>query len=298
MFYRLTRTLKYLKFNHQTRRILDTPRIRCGSGPATIVSMVAGYDVQIYLLTVKALFRRLPGANIVAIIASDVSARQRDLIREHLGAVEFVQNESLDSGKCQHRGTWERLVYIADRSASEYIIQMDCDILCLGPIPEVTECIAQNRAFALGEGIPKKPLCEYVKDGYARGDDNIVISFEKRAKEFHDSDKRLYLRASSGFAGFAKGVINRSFIEDFHEEGRERFGARWLEWGTEQIASNFAVANSPDSFALPRPRYLNYDGGLITPESTLVHFLGYCRFKRGYFPYYANREVDAQLEKA
>lgn len=296
MFYRLRRNLKYLRFYHQTRRVLDTPPIECGSGPVTVVSMVAGYDVQMYILAIKALARRLGRIKVVAIVASDVSNKSRQLIRKHLGPVEFVDIEKLDTGKCQRGGTWERLLYCVDRSASEYVIQMDCDVLCVGPIPEVLQCVQENRAFTLADGIPKKPLSEWVQDGIDRNSDNIVHNFEKRVREFPDADNWLYVRGSSGFAGFAKGAMSRSFVEDFHERAQRVFGARWKEWGTEQVASNFTIANSPGSFPLPKPKYLSFENHQIPDEISLLHFLGYYRFNQGVFVRFANREVDALLE--
>jgi hypothetical protein len=68
LFHRLRRRFKYLKFYRQTCRILDTPPIRFREAPWTIVSMVAGYDVQMYILAMKALYRRL-GAGKICVIA-------------------------------------------------------------------------------------------------------------------------------------------------------------------------------------------------------------------------------------
>jgi hypothetical protein len=298
LFYRLRRNINYFRFHRQIGRLLDTPPLEQRPGPVTIVSMVAGYDVRLYILAVKALYRRLGRGKIAAVVASDVSASAKRLIVEHLGPVEFVDRDSVDVGKCQPGGTWERLMHCVDRSATEYVIQIDADVLCTGPIPEVLESVEKNRAFTLADGIPKKPLGAWVDDAIARKNDNIVFEFEKRAPGFPDAARWLYLRGSSGFAGFAKGAIDRKFVEEFYAGALRLLGDRWKEWGTEQIASNFAIANSPDSIPLPKPKYLTWERHPIPEEISLLHFLGYCRFDNGVFAQFANREIDALLLKS
>ena len=295
MFYRLRRSIKYFKFNRQISRIWDTPPLVIQDGSPTIVTLVAGYDVQMYILAVKALYRRLGRGKIVSILDRDVTAKGRELIRRHLGDVEFVDIDSIDTGACPRGGTWERLVYIVRRSEREYVMQMDCDVLCVGPIPEVQECIEQKRAFTLADGIPKKPLADWANEQH-RGD-NIVFEFERRAPQYPDSPRLFYLRGSSGFAGFAPGAVTPQTLEDFHKKSEALLGARWKEWGTEQIASNFLVANSPNSVGLPKPKYLTWERHDLPEELSLLHFLGYCRFDRGVFPTFANREIDVLLTR-
>ena len=71
-------------------------------------------------------------------------------------------------------------------------------------------------------------------------------------------------------------------------------GARWREWGTEQCASNFAIANSPGSLVLPFPKYANFPQGTVHDEGTFLHFFGTHRFKLGYYAALA-RGVIAEL---
>lgn len=296
MFYRIRRNINYFKFYHQTKRLLDTPPLKYQNGPVTIVTMVAGYDVHLYVLAMKSLYRRLGSGKIIAIIAQDVTKSNQEFILQHLGPVEFVHNESIQTGEIQHSGTWERLVYLLGRTQSEYVIQADCDILLTGPIPEVLDSIANNRAFTLADGLPKKPLVDYVEDGKRRNLNNIVFDFEIRAREFPDAGNFQYLRGSSGFAGFARGGATLEQLLDFHRGGEKVFGARWREWGTEQIASNFIIANSLGSIGLPKPKYLTWERHTISQPPSLLHFLGYCRFDQGVYANYANREIDAMLE--
>jgi hypothetical protein len=267
--------------------------------------MVERRDVQMYILAVKALYRRLGRGKIAAIIDRDLPQAERDLIRRHLGPVEFHVLEDLPTGRCQRGGTWERVLFCVNRSASDYVIQIDCDTLCFGPLAEVLECVDQNRAFTLSEGLPVQPLPDWVEKGVARKSDHIVNTFELRGAEFPDAGQLLYVRGSSGFAGFAKGALTFDFLEKFHDGGVKVHGDRWKEWGTEQVASNFAVANSPNSIPLPYPKYATFEPEYatfqkqgITADMSLLHFIGIFRFDLGVFPKLANREIDAILRGA
>ena len=59
------------------------------------------------------------------------------------------------------------------------------------------------------------------------------------------------------------------------------FGERWTEWGTEQIAVCFLIANSLHSIILPHPKYsIYYPHFKIQYEnSSILHFVGMSRFK-------------------
>lgn len=305
MFYRLRKSIANGRFNRKTERLLRTPPINYKEAPISIVSMVENKDVQMYILAVKALYRRLGRGKIVSIIDADLPQASRDLIREHLGPVEFVLLDSIDTGRCQRGGTWERVLFCVDRSATDFVIQIDADVLCFGPIEEVLDCVEQNRAFTIAENMPVKPLADWVQNGIERKQDHIVTAFEIKAREFPNVDKWLYVRGSSGFAGFAKGGVTRAILEEFHAGGLKVHGARWTEWGTEQIASNFAVANSPDSLPLPYPKYATFEPEYatfqkqgITSDMSVLHFIGIFRFDLDVFPMLANREIDAMLEPA
>jgi hypothetical protein len=54
-------------------------------------------------------------------------------------------------------------------------------------------------------------------------------------------------------------------------------GNRWSEWGTEQVTSNYLVANSPQAQLLPYPKYSTpfkaHDVGAF------LHFIGEIRFR-------------------
>ena len=60
------------------------------------------------------------------------------------------------------------------------------------------------------------------------------------------------------FAGFAPSGEGRRIAEAFSREATALLGAeRWAQWGSEQVTSNFVIANQPDPLLLP------YDLSLI-----------------------------------
>ena len=60
---------------------------------------------------------------------------------------------------------------------------------------------------------------------------------------------------------------------------RRLTGTRWDEWGTEQVASNYLVANLPGTLVLPFPDYGTPDR--IASRPRFLHFIGSQRFTTG-----------------
>jgi hypothetical protein len=53
---------------------------------------------------------------------------------------------------------------------------------------------------------------------------------------------------------------------------RQRLGPRWSEWGTEQVASNYLVANATGTRLLPMPKYSAPGSSLA--DHAFLHFIG------------------------
>jgi hypothetical protein len=56
----------------------------------------------------------------------------------------------------------------------------------------------------------------------------------------------------------------------------EKLGARWSSWGTEQVTSNYLVANATATRVLPFPKYGTPDQ--VSEEAAFQHFIGSMRF--------------------
>ena len=172
--------------------------------------------------------------------------------------------------------------------------------MSFGPdLAEVTDCIDANRAFTLNGSIwspfnLKIVSVQEIADE-ARTIDHPYVGHvaERLYDRLPDAANLKYVRGSSGFAGFAKGGFSRDRIERFHVEMERLMPDRWKEWGTEQCASNFAIANSPDALVLPYPKYANFEPGLQREGSSFLHFIGTYRFDDGVFAELALKEIAA-----
>jgi len=282
MLYRLRRRLNYWQFDRIIAAIHDTPPLDIADSNLRILSMVAERDIGMYLMAAKVLYHRIRHGRFIAIIDRDLAERHRDTLRRHLGgAVEFVILEDISVGRCQRGGTWERLLSCIDWSQKHYVIQMDSDTLALQPVPEVIDAVAANRAFTIAEGVPLQTLAEAAAwmDANGKTGNHIIDATQRAFAQHPQKDTLRYVRGSSGFAGFARGGVTRDLAEDFHVTMEGILGHdRWREWGTEQVASNFVVANSPDPVVLPWPAYGTVPPGADMSKVKFGHFIGSSRF--------------------
>jgi hypothetical protein len=280
MFYKLKKSFATRDFYRKTRGILDTKPLPVVPAGHAMVSMVSNGDWQMYLLSMKSLYHRLGSGHIVAIIDRDMPADIRAQLSKHLPGIEFQILEDIEVGPCQRGGTWERIIYLIERSCDQYVIQMDSDTLAFGPdVQEVAECIRTNRAFTLSGGEREiVSMAEAARRAANIDHPYVGIAAERLFDRYEGGEHLRYVRGSSGFAGFAKGGFQRAQLDDFHVQMERLLPARWKEWGTEQCASNFSVANSPDAVVLPFPKYANFDGHHDWRESSFLHFIGSNRF--------------------
>ena len=246
--------------------------------------MVAKSDVQMYMLSLKSFYARIKRGKVIAIIDRDLPSSSRELLLRHIPGLRFVILEDIDTGICQRGGTWERLVYILDHTRDEYAVQLDCDTLTFGDISEVSHCLENNIPFTLGTGgNPIVTMREAAAEARKETANYIGLVAERHFDQFPNPDELKYVRASSGFAGFSKNGFPRESIEAFHAKLADLLGARNKEWGTEQCASNFAIANSPNAVVLHRPKYANYNPANVPKNVAFLHFFGTYRYKNDYF---------------
>ena len=60
-------------------------------------------------------------------------------------------------------------------------------------------------------------------------------------------------------------------------------GPRWSNWGSEQITSNFIIANSLPSMVLPYPKYAGFRPENSYEKTSFLHFSGTYRFNNGVY---------------
>jgi hypothetical protein len=247
-----------------------------------VVSQVRGNDWLMYLLAIKSFYPNLPGGEVVIMDDGTLTKRHRAAFRHHLGAPKFVMVDDVATSPCPRGGTWERLLYILDLSRDSYVVQIDSDMLATGPLPEIAAAIAENRAFTLGTA--PRQIIDSVKSAAAFAESHasghMQIDAERALPSLPPGLGRLYVRGSSGFAGFARGGARREDAVAFSVAMQERIGARWNEWGSEQVTSNYLVANSPSAMVLPWPKYACHFDEVDPQGVWMMHFAGSWRWSR------------------
>lgn len=298
MLYKLRRRMQVRRFDKAVSGALQTPPMPVVDAPLTIVSMVAPADVTMYVLSMKAFYRRIGRGRLLVIIDRDTPAPARATLEHHFPGIAFEILEDIDTGPCQRGGTWERILHILDRAATGYVVQVDCDTLPVAAdLQEVNDCIAAGVAFTLADNNNRiRTLRETAAATQSMDSDYIGVVAERLFDRYPDCDRRLYVRGSSGLAGFARGAFPRAQLEDFHGIMEDLVGPkRWREWGTEQCASNFAVANSPGAVVLPFPAYTSFFPGGPRREAKFFHFIGSFRFDEDYFAARGREEIASLL---
>lgn len=284
---RFIKSLRKLQFKYACQAIVDTPPLQMQPGNITILSMVQRQDLNMYLGAIKSLYLALGRGGVITVNDGSLSVRQIDMLRQQIPLLEIVPLESINVGRCPRGGTWERLALIHELSRSKYVIQVDADTLTLGSAKAVRDAVGQNISFGLGTSrgravVPIMGVSDWAKN---IDSNDISIRAEREMWGLRGASDLKYLRGSSGFAGFARGSLSLDQLEDFSDQMRSLLGRGWDEWGSEQIASNFTIANTPNAIVLPYPDYSCY-----YPHSKknyhnheFVHFIGSHRHDNGLY---------------
>ena len=285
--YRVRTPILNARQDRFARGVLDTPPIKPADDGVVLFSMIGTAVLLPYLVAVKSLWAQVRRGRVVIMDDGTLTARDRALLAEHCGDPEVFPLKEVDTGAFPQGGTWERLLTILDRRKNEYWIQLDSDTVTLGPIPEVTEAIAANRSFTLlgDENCPTEPLtgrafgARFHADGPKDG--HVQLRIESRLGMAATADIP-YLRGCSGFAGFARSGDGRQVASRIAHAMCQLVGDDAMKiWGTEQVASNYVVANDPNPVGLPYAHYMNYWGAAYGPSVNFVHFVGPHRHDNG-----------------
>ena len=295
---RVKRSLDKRAFDRIARRVLYTSPLRPRGDSPLFLSMLPRRDLIPYLLAIKSLYLRIGCGRVVVInevsehgdntlVANDIA-----ILSHHIPGIEIVDIAAIPTGSCPRGGTWERLVKAVELSGENYVIQVDADTLVFADIPEVVECWKANRSFLLGTGSgrtisPAPGIARMVRgwieeNGWTRP--VIGVSAEALLDKLPRAAQKFYVHASSGFAGFARGAFQMVDLECFSNHMSELLGARWSgEWGSEQVGSNYILANAPGASVLPFPRYACFEPHLQLGDHAFLHFLGIYRYDGGVY---------------
>ena len=261
--------------------------------------MVCHGEVLMYLLAVKSFCRQLGSVpEIVALNDGSLTDADLAVMRVHLPTMRVAAVAAIETGTCPRGSCWERLMLICDLARDSYIVQLDCDTLTPGPIPEIAAAIANNHSFTL-LGDRSYPHLEPMQEAHGRlkasTSTQVQAVCERGFDQLPESADLLYLRGNAGFTGFAQGSLTRERIAWFSDLMRRLAGPQWEQWGSEQLTSNLLISNTPDAKPLPVPRYLSF---WAHPEidyraCSFLHFIGPHRYDDGLYLELARRLIAA-----
>ncbi|MBB4048203.1 hypothetical protein [Sphingomonas sp. UMB7805-LC452B] len=298
----MRRARKYAHW-HVARRVLATPPVIPRNDGVIVLSMIGTRTLIPYLVAIKSFHHRLAMGRIVLIDDGSLTDNDRRILTQHCGAPHIIPIATIDTGDCPRGGTWERLLTLLDLRADHYVVQLDSDTVTLGDIAEVRAAIADNHNFMLlggpdSQAVGIQRLPDFVRWKYPGGPvappAHMQALIESRYAAYPDADRHCYVRASSGFAGFARdGASGRREATTFSRHAERLVGmATWSKWGSEQVTSNFLLANEPDTRILPYSGYYNYWRTPVTGDERLVHFVGTHRYSDGVYRRMTAHAID------
>lgn len=280
--------------------ILETPPIVPKRDGLVLFSMIGTAVMLPYLVAVKSLWHELRRGRIAILDDGTLTAQDRALLAHHCGDPQILSIAQVDTGGFPQGGCWERFLTILDNRSGEYWIQLDSDTVTLGPVPELQQAFSINRSFTLLGGADSGSLPlemrAFSEAVYPEGptEGHIQAEVESRLRQV-DNQRWRYVRGCAGFAGFAAGGPGRKLAAAFLAQMEALVGKDKLAtWGTEQIASNFHIANEVEPVLLPYDRYINYWNAPWEDETAFVHFVGTHRYDNGAYTR-ASQEAIARI---
>lgn len=284
--------------------VLATPPIVPTADRVVLFSMIGTRVILPYLVAVKSLHARIGVGRIAILDDGTLTAADKAVLAKHLGNPLIRSIREVQTGACPTGGCWERLLTLLDLTVDDYVVQLDSDTVTIGAVPEVAAAIAANRSFTMlgdptadANGLLSLPdfMAAYHPSGSGidpAGPAHVQASIEGHWDRYPDAASHRYVRGSAGFAGFAHGgAASRESAEAFSRAAEGIVGAeKWKRWGSEQVASNFLVANSANPALLPYARYINYWNEPPAEGAGFLHFVGTHRYSTDE---YRRRTADA-----
>ncbi len=284
-----TNRIKYIffqkVFNYATSDIYNTKKFTefNENSELVILSMVQKKDMSMYLIAIKSLLRFLSVHKVIIVCDQNLTASDKSILKEHIEKLELYDAADFRHEKLPKGGCWERLAAIARFSNDYYVIQMDADTLTLTNPMEIIEATHKNTPFILGseERFNKKitllEMNEIAKGWISKGSNHVQVFCENELSNLTEMPSyKYYIRGCAGFAGFPKKSISTDELIHLSNVFYEKLNSRWLEWGTEQFASNLILSNLNDVAVLPLLEYTTPDN--FNGKNTFLHFIGYLRF--------------------
>ena len=277
MFHNFKKNVNTKIFDYCVRNIRKQHKVICDrESPVVIVSQLCNRDLYMYMAAVKT-FTTFVKPHKVIIVSDGLTNNNIAILDDFIANLTIINVDSVDTEGFPQGGTWERLLTIIDESRFHYVIQLDADTLTLRDIPEVQECVFQNRSFTLGTFMGQKIITFKEATGLVENyseSNHVQIRAELVMEKIDQSNQLKYVRGCSGFAGFGKGSCNKQQLKEISSKIMEVIGKeKWSEWGSEQVSSNIMVANSVSPYVLPIEKYNYFKPGIIMDNYNFLHFI-------------------------
>ena len=261
--------------------------------PLVICSQVSNRDFLMYLVAVKSFYARIGEGRVCAIDDGSLTPDQRNELRRHIPDILLLHVRDAPALKAPRGGCWERLALVAELAKTNYVIQLDSDTLTRGHCTEVCEAWRAGRPFILAGDRGGARVIERLDASHnaARlGGNHIQTAVEQRLSSIPGL-KPLYVRGSGAFFGIPPGKLSLAEIEEWSAIMAGEFGARWNEWGTEQVSVNYLLANLEGLRVLEAPKYTHRWREAPGEDSAFIHFIGSHRFDRQFYAFQSRKTI-------
>jgi len=272
--------------------VLATPPLKRGTLPFIALSMVHQRDVIAYLVAIKSFAKFANPERVVIVCDPSIGEHEKSIFRFHIPHVELRNAVEFRDPRIPIGGCWERLSAITTYSPENYVVQLDADTVTVGNILEVLTAIIDRHGFVLGEKRNQEILTlEEASKRAMLSTSNHIQALSEQVISNAGLNGAFYVRGCAGFTGFPSNHEMRNIFFDFSIKMAAKTGKRWSEWGTEQVASNYLVANATESKILPYPKYstpFNHE-----EIGSFQHFIGEIRFRNRDYENVSAKAIDA-----
>lgn len=270
------------------RSILSTRAPERSTSGVAVVSMVGAKDIFNYLIAIQSFARFAKLRRVIVLDGGDLGDDARSKIRTVVPYVEFREKRSVVMGSLQRGNVWERLALISEVSNTEYVVQMDSDMITLADPREVLVSAGAGHAFVL-KGDMGGPEIEPLSSSSARAASSEVdhpqIVAERALSGLDIQQISNYVRGCAALVGFPAGACTLALLEEIHSQMLSLCGPAWLAWGSEQVTSNIVIANAGDTSVLPEKRFYSHFASEDEDHTlaAMIHFMGSARYKKGLY---------------
>ncbi|MGF1681319.1 hypothetical protein [Photobacterium minamisatsumaniensis] len=269
------------------------------SNDVIVLSLIGKKVVHSYLLAIKSFLYWFHDVDVHILNDGTLDENDKALIERHISNVIFHEYDELDMRSLPRKNCWERLVLLLTLAKEKYVIQLDSDIVINGPLVELKNAIKDESSFILGDPKWSSPVpVNYISHIANRWDSSHVqVQSEQTLSKlpmFKDSSFH-YIRGCAGFTGIPKGDNYLNDLETFSNQMKSILGEEvWNQWGSEQVASNVIASTANGAHVLPWPKYQTHmfpDTSEPLDNSSVVHFMGTCRYRRNAYKKLANKVI-------